>query len=269
MGVRVVSLASGSSGNAFLVEAGEVVLLIDAGLSMRRLGQHLRQVGVELGEVQAVLLTHEHADHVAGLAMLSWRRRLPVVGNGATLEAADVDRSSARVLPTGGAMSLGALQVRSFALPHDSREAVGYCLEYEGTRVCLAADLGHVPETLKDYVKGSDLIILEANHDLESLIRGPYPRFLKSRIASEIGHLSNEQTADCLEECAGASSGKRQWVWLAHLSEVNNSPRTALRAVRDRLKGAGITSVDVQVARRDFVSLIWDSDNLAWQSQLL
>ena len=265
MGIRVVSLASGSSGNAYLVEAGGTVLLIDAGLSMRRLTNCLRQLGVELSEVRAVLLTHEHYDHVRGLEMLSWRCGLPVVGNEATLEAAGPDPRRALVLPTGGSLQLGAVRVQSFGLPHDGCEPVGYSLEAEGMRICLATDLGHVPETLKEYVRASDLVILEANHDLESLYRGRYPRFLKQRIASQIGHLSNDQAASCLEECASA---KRQWVWLAHLSDANNSPRAALRTVRERLRSAGVATVDVRVAQRDCVSLIWQSDQLTWQDSL-
>lgn len=265
MSVRVVSLASGSSGNAFLVEAGDTVLLIDAGLSMQRLSLALRQFGIDLREVQAVLLTHEHSDHTRGLEMLSWRCGLPVVGNEATLAALGPDPQRSRVLPTGGSLEIGSVRVYSFALPHDGCEPVGYCLEHNGVRVCLATDLGYVPEELKEHVRASDLVILEANHDLDSLIRGPYPRYLKQRIASQLGHLSNDQAADCLEECA---SERRQWVWLAHLSEVNNSPRLALRTVTQRLRQAGISTMDVRVARRDSTSLIWRSDGLTWQDNL-
>jgi phosphoribosyl 1,2-cyclic phosphodiesterase len=203
VGVRVVSLASGSSGNAFLVEAGDTVILIDAGLSMRRLSYALSQLGLNLREVQAVLLTHEHSDHTRGLEMLSWRCGLPVVGNEATLAAVGPDRHRARVLPTGGALEIGSVRVRSFALPHDGCEPVGYCLEHEGVRVCLATDLGYAPETLKEHVRDSDLVILEANHDLDRLIRGPYPQRLKQRITSRVGHLSNEQTADGATDSEG------------------------------------------------------------------
>jgi phosphoribosyl 1,2-cyclic phosphodiesterase len=263
--VRVVSLASGSSGNAYLVEAGDTLVLIDAGLSMRRLSEQLKKVGVDLSEINAVLLTHEHSDHIRGIEMLSWRRRIPAIGNETTLHAVEADPHTAKVLPTGGAMSLGSLQIESFALSHDCREPVGYCLEHDGVRVCIATDLGFVPETLKAHVRSSNLVILESNHDSETLVKGPYPWILKKRIASEIGHLSNDQAAECLEECAGED---RKWVWLAHLSEVNNSPRVALRTVTDRLRRAGISNLDVQVAKRDSVSLIWESDNLAWQTTL-
>ncbi|MCL4460009.1 MAG: MBL fold metallo-hydrolase [Chloroflexi bacterium] len=275
MGLRVVSLASGSSGNAFLVEAGDTRVLIDAGCSVRALAEELEHplnfvsqgtgsAGIHRG-LTAILLTHEHSDHVSAVSALSRRYSVPVIANERTLAALNLIKAQTDVLATDSVMKIGELRITSFGLPHDGHDPVGYSFEYERWRVCLATDLGYVPSYLRDYVRAADLVILEANHDPDRLINGPYPDFLKGRILGQRGHLSNQQAAECIVQCA---SDRPQWLWLAHLSAVNNSPRLALRTVRRYLECAGITTVKVEIALRDRRSLVWDAENCWTQPAL-
>lgn len=258
--LRVVSLASGSSGNCILVQTAEASLLVDAGLSAKTIVAELARLGVPPSSLQAVLLSHEHGDHVGGVRTLARRLKVPILSNEATLTAAKIDPARAEILKTGGVARVGPVTVSSFGLPHDSREATGFFIEYDGWRVCLATDLGYAPESLVEYVHAADLVVLEANHDRRWLANGPYPAVLKARILSDVGHLANE---DCAHLIARGASGRPQWVWLAHLSEVNNTPRRAIKCVRTRLEQESIASVQVAVALRDRRSLVWRSDQ-AW-----
>lgn len=260
MHLRVTSIASGSSGNATLVEAGDTKVLVDAGMTVKRVSYELKTLLIDPADLGAVFLTHDHGDHVGAVGALSRKYKIPVVGNEQTLVGANLGKAEMAVQATGTAMKVGELSVTSFALPHDATEPVGYLLEYGHWKVCIATDLGYVPETIKEFVHGSDLIILESNHDLKRLTNGPYSSWLKTRILGYEGHLSNQQAAECIGACA---SGRPQWLWLAHLSEINNSPRCALKTVGKHLQQTGVETVRVDAALRDRRSLIWESDN-AW-----
>jgi phosphoribosyl 1,2-cyclic phosphodiesterase len=262
----VKALASGSSGNAFLVQAGGTTVLVDAGIPLARLLPALAADGVTPDRLTCLLLTHEHADHLTAAASLARRYRVPVLGSAGTL-ACLTGRGGERVCVTAGSrMQLGELAVTPFAIPHDGAQPVGYLLEEGETRVCLATDLGHVPPELLPVFRRCELLIVEANHDAQRLWNGPYPRFLKERVAAPTGHLSNDQTGECLVACA---SGAPQRVWLAHLSAVNNSPRSALRSVGERLRRADIDTMQVEVALRDRPSLTWSSTEECFQPRLL
>jgi phosphoribosyl 1,2-cyclic phosphodiesterase len=255
--VRVIALASGSSGNATLVSAGEVKVLIDAGIPTKALERCLKQLSIAPSELAAIFLTHEHGDHVASAGVIARRYRVPVVANEETLREANLGKVQSELLPAGGTIKVGSLRVHSFRLPHDGSNPVGYWIEHAEGRVCLATDLGHTPLELREYVRAADLVILEANHERSQLIAGSYPSSLKARIIGDSGHLSNQQAAECL---VASASGRPQWLWLAHLSAMNNSPRRAMRTVTAALRQAGIDSIRVGVALRDRRSLIWDSD---------
>jgi phosphoribosyl 1,2-cyclic phosphodiesterase len=256
MALRVVSLASGSSANCMYLEADGVRILIDAGLSAKAICSDLEFMGVNPNDLTAILLTHEHGDHLRSVKTFNRRHKVPVVANQRTLAAAGIVSDNVEVLPTGQQLQLGPLSIRSFAIPHDSREPVGYFIECGDWHVCFATDLGHAPKGIEEYLRQSDLMILEANHDRQQLINGPYPAVLKSRILSDYGHLSNDATAELLTR---SISGRPQWVWLAHLSEVNNHPRKAERCVKNRLSLEGVSSVTVSVAERDRRSLTWQA----------
>lgn len=264
--MRVKALASGSSGNAFLVQAGDTTVLVDAGIPLARLLPALAAAGVTPDQLTCLLLTHEHADHLTAAAGLARRFRVPILGSAGTL-ACLPGRVGERVCVTAGSqMRLGELSVTPFAIPHDGAQPLGYVLEEGETRICLATDLGHVPPELLSIFRSCELLIVEANHDVQRLWNGPYPRFLKERVAAPTGHLSNDQTAECLVACA---SGAPQRVWLAHLSAVNNSPSSALRSVAQRLRRAEICTMQVEVALRDRPSLSWSSSDECFQPRLL
>ncbi|MCL4535838.1 MAG: MBL fold metallo-hydrolase [Bacteroidetes bacterium] len=262
--MRVSVLRSGSSGNATLIEAGGVCLLVDAGISSRALGQELARRGIRA--LDAVLLTHEHSDHISGMDGILRRYETLVMANEATLRCLPLSPYDGQVLRTGGEQRVGPLRVQSFPVPHDSAEAVGFWLEDDTSKVCLATDLGYVPDELLDYLRAADLAVLEANYDPRSLEEGPYPPFLKARIASDVGHLSNSQAGEAI---VAAGDGRLQEVWLAHLSANNNSPRLAKEAVSAQLRMAGLDAVAVRVALRDRSSLEWEGPQKWRQASLL
>jgi phosphoribosyl 1,2-cyclic phosphodiesterase len=267
MPLTVRALASGSSGNAFLVETEDAALLLDAGLSATRLYEVLRAVTARIERFHGIILTHEHSDHACGALRLARRLGVPVYGTRGTLDRLDL-RDDERppeqvVLVPGRSTAIDGLRVTPFSVSHDALEPVGLLLERDGFAVALATDLGTLDERTIEWTSRADLLILEANHDLHRLWNGPYPRALKRRIASPTGHLSNDQAAAGL---AGiAERGRVKWAWLAHLSEVNNTQRAALGAVQGRLAGGDVV---VEVARRHKPSLLWRSDQLYRQARL-
>jgi phosphoribosyl 1,2-cyclic phosphodiesterase len=254
--VRVMALASGSSGNSYLVQAGATTVLVDAGVAQRTIRGALAHLSLSPDSLVCLLLTHEHSDHVANAGALAKRLHLPIFGTTGTLAALPLLGGECQAVHAGAKLHIGELAVTPFSVPHDGREPVGYCLEHGDVRVCLATDLGHVPPEVEPTIRASDLVILESNHDVARLWRGPYPFALKQRVASPTGHLSNDQAAECLLRCAGE---RPRSAWLAHLSDTNNSPRLALRTVSERLQSEGVTNLHLEVALRDRPSLCWDS----------
>ena len=237
--MRLTTFASGSSGNCALLTMDGVHILIDAGISYRRICDNLALSGILPEALSAVLITHEHSDHIAGLQTLAKRCAAPICAP-RTL-AGELNRivsgvaARLRVIPTGSAENVGALTVRCFPTSHDVSESVGW--RVEGSAVfALATDTGCVTPEIEQALTGADAVLLEANHDPDMLLAGPYPWPLKRRILSERGHLSN---ADCAALCARlAESGTRQFV-LGHLSRENNSPARAFQTVSAALTGSG------------------------------
>ena len=269
MAITVKALSSGSSGNAVLVRAGETALLIDAGRPGKVLAKYLREQGVLAGGLAGIFITHEHSDHISGAAALSRLYKAPIIANRATLAAIDAPRASTVALPTGATHFAGSVAVSSFAVPHDAREPVGYTLAYEGWRMCMATDVGYDCPDLEPHIAAADLVMLEANHDTATLRSGPYPWPLKNRILGNGGHLSNDQTARLLERAFSRAPRRRRWLWLAHLSEENNTPRKAREQVGLRLDMAGsMRGLEIDVARRDEPSAEWHSHAMAQQLAL-
>jgi phosphoribosyl 1,2-cyclic phosphodiesterase len=263
--VRVVSLGSGSSGNALLVQTGRTAVLVDAGFGPRILASRLRLAGVMPKTVAAVLITHEHADHACGAAAFAAQQGIPLIGDARTLKAvcaqaeARADgpiRSVERVeLPLAQSTKLGDLEVRSFPISHDAVAPCGFRLATGAWSVCVATDTGEAQAPVIEAMRGANLLVLEANHDRDRLIAGPYPWSLKRRILSPTGHLSNAQAAEALVSVL--DDGPR-WVWLAHLSKTNNTPDLARTQVRDYLRQRGIGHIAPQVAPPG-LGLVWDS----------
>jgi phosphoribosyl 1,2-cyclic phosphodiesterase len=261
--VRVVSLGSGSSGNALLVEAGSTRVLVDAGFAPRVLRARLRQAGIAPDTVQAILLTHEHHDHACGAADLALELRIPLVADPRTLD--EVLRAPAALrrsdvperveLRVGQRRRVGALEVRSFPVSHDAVAPCGYVVSGEGWSICVAVDTGVVSDPIAAALQSAHLLVIEANHDEHLLEAGPYPRHLKRRIRGATGHLSNHQTTTALATIL--DDGPR-WIWLAHLSRTNNTPDLARATVQDMLHARDLRRVVLQVAPPSF-GPVWDS----------
>lgn len=250
------TLASGSGGNAALVSCGDTHLLLDAGISAKQITAGLAALGVAPRDLTAILITHEHSDHVSGLRVLSKRAAAPIYATGPTCrclydrntgsEAADL----LRVMEAGTEVQLGGLWVQSFPTPHDAAGSVGYILSGEGGRIVLATDLGYITPAVKTAVQDCGLLICEANHDEDWVRSGPYPYYLKQRILGDRGHLSNEAGA---ELAWTAVEGGARTVVLAHLSHENNTPARAHEVVRGVLERRGAAvgrDVALEVAPR-------------------
>lgn len=262
------SLSSGSSGNCYLVREGETFVLLEAGMPLRRIEFELLQVNVSPARLSAIVVSHEHTDHWVSALALSRRLRIPVVCSEGTWNAGG--GSQARgcehvALAAGGVLKVGTLSVGAFALPHDAKEPTGFVVTSGAAEMVLATDMGYVPEELVERARDASLVVLESNHDVDMLVRGPYPAHLKTRILGDRGHLSNEDAARAIR---GIVDGRRSRFWLAHLSHTNNSPRLALAHVRDHLNREGLRGLDISVALRDRRSLFWDSDDSLTQLPL-
>ncbi len=235
--MRVHVFASGSSGNCLLLEDRETLLLIDAGISRRRVAAALKTLGFELDQICGVLITHEHSDHISGLLNLVKDRELPVYAPHTVasrlLGALPGLQDHLRVIPVGERFRIGQVEVAAFHTSHDTDESVGYRIEGRGV-YAHATDTGCVTEEMRRWLPGADAVLLESNHDEEMLRYGSYPFYLKKRILSARGHLSN---ADCAAFARLlAESGTRQII-LGHLSRENNTPQKAMEETAKALEG--------------------------------
>jgi phosphoribosyl 1,2-cyclic phosphodiesterase len=248
VGIRLAVLASGSRGNSIYVSTAQVRVLIDAGLSGRELERRLDLIGARAEDLDAILVTHEHVDHVRGLGPLSRRHRLPVYLSRVTHESLpeEVGRLSDRVqFWPGKTFSLGDLVIHPFSISHDAADPVGLTLINGASKVGVCTDLGKATRLVHHHLRECRLLVLEANHDVEMLNSGPYPWPVKQRIRSDSGHLSNEESGEVLIRVL--SEGLEQ-VILAHLSEVNNRPDLVLRGFRNLLRHCGSEQIKLAVA---------------------
>lgn len=248
--LEIALLASGSRGNSTLVRSERASILIDAGLSARQLVKRLEAVGEDPKRIQAVVVSHEHGDHVSGLRVFCKRfgpKLYASEGTGAAVrELLDGEVPPPESLRAGAELRVEDLSVRPFGVSHDAAEPVGFVLETPGgPRLGYATDLGVVTGEVTDALEGCELLVLEANHDRRMLLEGPYPWVTKQRVASRQGHLSNDHAAAALPRLIGRTTRR---VVLAHLSEQNNDPALARAAVCTALTRAGRDDVPVDVA---------------------
>ena len=248
--MRISVLASGSSGNAAVVEAEGRCVLVDCGISYRQLAARMKPLGLEPGRIDAVLLTHEHDDHVKGLEVFLRRHHVPVLATAGTLEGMPMPPPDSQRLASGRDVRLGGLTVTPVQTCHDAREPVGFVMEGGRGRVGLITDTGVFTELLVERLSGCNAVLLECNHDRDLLRVGPYPWPLKQRIASRTGHLSNEQACAALERLA--HSGLEVVVGM-HLSQTNNRPEMVKRELSSVLAGS---SVRLEVASQEDVLVV-------------
>ena len=251
--ISIAVLASGSSGNSIYLESDGAKVLIDAGLSTRAMAERLRKVGRSLDEVDAIFLSHEHSDHVRGLGSLSRNLAIPIYTNLDLLATVVTNPDKVRRFEAGEPFSFNDLTITPFPVPHDCRDPVGFVIENGGAKVGVVTDLGSVTRLVIERLKGSNLIIIETNHDEEMLNNGRYPWFLKQRVAGRDGHLSNREAGKALSQLLHPGLGH---VFLAHLSRENNLPSLAYSTVSEYLDGAKV-DLHLTFAERpsDLVSL--------------
>lgn len=248
------TLASGSSGNALLLSCGETHLLVDAGISCRRICAGLQELGLTLSHLTGVLITHTHSDHISGLQTMLKKVRLPLL---ATADACDellsrlpIAAGHIHSLPLCRKISVGSVDVTAIPTSHDAPGSCGYRLDTDQGSVGVLTDTGYITEEAAALLPGIDLAVLESNHDPEALACGPYPYYLKQRIAGRYGHLSNEEAARFAVKLARAGASQ---IILAHLSHENNSPAMAQHTAETALSAAGLYPT-LSVAPRDRLS---------------
>ena len=231
--IRFAMLGSGSQGNGTLVQSGTTTILVDCGFMLRDAENRIRRLGVAPHDVSAIIVTHEHYDHIGGVARFARKHRLPVWLTDGTREGwrdAPVPRN--QTVLCGQAFTIGDIRVEPFAVPHDAREPSHYVLGDGTFRVGVLSDAGSVTDAMRAALSGCDALLLEFNHDAQMLENGPYQPPLKRRIAGPLGHLSNVQAAELV---ASLDNSRLRHLVLTHLSETNNTPDLALAAARHQL----------------------------------
>ena len=232
MPFRFASLGSGSRGNATLIEAGDTRILVDCGYPAREFVARCERLGFDPGSLTAILVTHEHGDHMRGVGAVARRFGTPVWMSHGTWYAADFGAISAlnQFAAHGGAFTIGALSVTPVPVPHDAREPTQFVVAHGATRLGLLTDLGSITPRVVEAFDGVDALLLECNHDRRMLATGPYPPSLQARVGGLYGHLNNAQAADFLRRI---DHRRLRHLVAAHLSEKNNSPDLARRALLD------------------------------------
>ena len=248
-GVRIIMsdevlfcpLYSGSSGNSILISYKDTTIIIDAGVSFKKLAQALEKIGFNK-KIDAILLSHDHSDHVKCAGIYFRKMNVPIITNYRTWEAiknslGKVDESYVKLIDTGASFSIGSIGIDTFSIPHDASDPMEFCFYAKDRKISICTDVGHVSDSVASKIDFSDIILLESNHDIEMLLFGPYPYYLKQRIKGDKGHLSNEQAAYMILKL---NLNRTKRIYLGHLSEENNHPDVALMTVSSILKQHGV-----------------------------
>ncbi len=246
MNLSICSLASGSSGNCYVVGCTSGFVLVDVGISGKQIREGLGKMGLSMEDLKAVFITHDHGDHVKGLPAVLKGSDAVVFANKSTLDAIsyNISRRRRRLFSTGESISLPGLDVDTFQTSHDARDPAGFSFIAADKRLAIVTDTGLVTEEIREHMKKADMLVLESNHDENILRMGRYPWFLKQRILGDCGHLSNEAAAcalaDVLEEDRKNGAMRERTVLLAHLSEENNFPEMVMATVTNILEERGL-----------------------------
>ncbi len=238
MGLRIAVLASGSKGNSTLIASAKTRILVDCGLSCRETFRRLQAVGEDPLSLDAILISHEHSDHVGGLPVMARKTHATVFMTGPANDewgrfCEDSDLERLELFSAGRHFTVGDIEVTPFTVPHDAADPVAFSFCCEGLKVGIVTDLGYIPRSVSEHVRGCDVLVIESNHDLEMLRTGPYPWTVKQRVGSRVGHLSNSTLAEFF---ANDYDGSAAFVVLAHLSEQNNHPEIARRCAESALQ---------------------------------
>ena len=256
--LKFISFGSGSSGNCYYLYTEKEGLIIDIGVGIRTLKKQFRDFGLSLSSIHYVLITHDHADHIKSVGSISHECRLPVYATKNVHDGIDrnfcVTRKLApdmkRMVTVGKQLQLGDFRVTPFYVPHDATENVGYEIVADGVTFCIITDVGEITDEVRTFISRADYLVIEANHDVEMLMQGPYPQHLKERIQSKTGHLCNR---DCGVAIAENMKESLKHVWLCHLSEENNHPELARKTVESVLREYGIIAgkdIQLEVLKR-------------------
>ena len=263
--MKMTVLASGSSGNSIYLSTDNTAILIDAGLSGKELERRMKSVKLNPEDISAILVTHEHGDHIKGAGVLSRRYNIPIYASAGTWKAArkklgKIGKDFERTIEES--WQLGDFEITSFPIPHDAVEPVGFVVSDGDVNFGLATDIGYITDELYDYLKDLDCILLEANHDIDLLREGSYPGMLKRRIRGNEGHLSNDETAELLPELLKTNEKSScPVVLLSHLSAENNRPELAYLTVKNSVCSAGFQigkDLILKCAPRDEASEIYN-----------
>lgn len=239
--LKFISFGSGSSGNCYLLYNDSAALMIDAGIGVRMLKRDLNDYGIDRTKIQAVLVTHDHADHIKSVGVVSSSLNVPVYATAEVHKGIQknycvrkkVEPQLAMTIQKGQSFSVGNFRVTPFGVPHDSMDNVGYRIECQGTVFCLMTDIGQITPDIRSNIALANYLVIEANHDEQMLMSGPYPQYLKERVAGDGGHLSNRVCAATVDECA---SENLRHVWLCHLSAENNHPELLRKSFEQMMK---------------------------------
>ena len=256
------SIASGSSGNCIYAGPDDCHLLVDAGISGKRIENGLNSIGLKTAEMDGILITHEHSDHIAGLGVVARKYGIPMYGTKETIDAilhtssvGKVDESLFHPILPDEAFTIGDITVKPFSISHDAANPVAYVMEHDTKKVAVATDLGKYDDYIIDKLQGLDVLLLEANHDIRMLQAGSYPYPLKRRILGERGHLSNESAGQLL--CRILHDNMKK-IYLGHLSKENNYAQLAYETVKLEIQLDPVEYMpqdfDIQVAERDCIS---------------
>lgn len=258
--MRLCSIASGSSGNCIYVGSGQTNLLVDAGVSAKRIENGLSGIDIHPDTIQGILITHEHSDHVSGLGILARKYGIPIYATYETIltirkikSMGEISEELFHYVKPDEAFKINDISIEPFSTSHDASNPVCYTMQSDGQKVGIATDLGKFDNYIIAKLKDSDLLMVEANHDINMLMVGRYPYYLKQRILGDRGHLSNDSSADLISRLI---SRKRQYIQLAHLSKENNYEELAYETVCCELmnRGLNIPSLQLSVAHRDIPS---------------
>lgn len=260
--INFCSFFSGSSGNCIFISDQKTNILVDAGVSGRTIEASLDSYGYSAKDVDAILITHEHTDHIKGVGVLSRKYNIPVYANKKTWESmmplvGCIDTQNIKKFKTNSQFEIGNIGIKAFDIPHDAAEPVGFNFFVKGKKITTATDIGHVNKGLIENLKHSDILLVESNHDVEMVKVSRYPYFLKQRILGDNGHLSNESTGNLLCELVEHGVNK---VLLGHLSKENNFPELCYQAVSNILSSKNIKvgkDIKMEVAKRDCASTMY------------